>query len=158
MTRVVLPCFTMPRSVHRFVHRVKPVSGFWVHRTRYFFAYLFGDMAKGYGNRIALAREAADLTVEQLAERINRKPSTVRRLESEETEPSVEQINALVAALPLSAEVLLRDMGVHLNPPGATRLPPGLVDALLRLGPEEWRQFERLARGLSGPQQNGGRQ
>ena len=33
-----------------------------------------------------------------------------------------------------------------------------LVDALLRLGPEEWRQFERLARGLSGPQQNGGRQ
>ena len=57
---------------------------------------------RGYGILIANAREAAGLDVPQLAERIGQSDTTVRRLEAEETEPSVAQINRLVAALPIS--------------------------------------------------------
>jgi len=103
---------------------------------------------KGYGDLIARARDDAGLDVNQLAERIARKPSTVRRLESEETEPSVEQINALVAALPISAEELLRLMGVSLTLPAAARLPKALVDELAGLTPEQQHLVLSLVRQL----------
>jgi transcriptional regulator with XRE-family HTH domain len=93
-------------------------------------------MANGYGQMIREARESIGMTVEQLAERLGRAPSTVRRIEAESVEPSVAQINILVAALPLSAEGLLRAMGVHLTPPAAARLPRRLVQALLAMPPQ----------------------
>jgi transcriptional regulator with XRE-family HTH domain len=109
-------------------------------------------MAKrGFGELIAQRRIEAGLTPEQLAERLGRKSkSVVYRIEAEDQEPSVEQINAIVSTLPLSAEELLRAMGVLLNPPAAARLPRGLVDSILALPPEEWPHLERLARGLAG--------
>lgn len=76
------------------------------------------------------------MSVEQLAERLGRAPSTVRRIESGEGEPSVSQINVLVSVLPLSAEQLLREMGVRLTPPAAARLPRRLVQALLAMPPQ----------------------
>jgi transcriptional regulator with XRE-family HTH domain len=88
------------------------------------------------------------MDVNQLADRIARKPSTVRRLEAEETEPSVEQINALVAALPISAEELLRLMGVSLTLPAAARLPKALVDELVALSPAQQQVILALVREL----------
>lgn len=92
---------------------------------------------KGFGLYIRAAREAAGYTPEDLAARLGRTKSTIYRIEDEETEPSVEQINALVSALPISAEELLRRMGVNLNPPTATLLPRQLVLDLLAMNPEE---------------------
>lgn len=107
-------------------------------------------MRRGYGLMVTKAREAAGLDVDALAARIGRSPSTVRRIESEETEPSVEQINALVAALPLSAEELLRAMGVTLNTPAAAKLPRDVVNDLLIVmqNPEGAAIIRRIAHGL----------
>ena len=85
---------------------------------------------------IARAREAAGFDVRQLADRIGQSDTTVRRLEAEETEPSVKQINALVAALPISAEALLKAMGVHLSLPLAATLPRELVESFPQLSPD----------------------
>lgn len=94
-------------------------------------------MAKGYGAMIRAARESAAMSVEELAERLDRSVSTVRRMESEGVEPSVAQVNILVATLPLSAEQLLRAMGVQFTPSAVSRLPQELVRALLEATPEQ---------------------
>lgn len=68
-------------------------------------------MRKGFGELIAQRRIAAGLTPEQLAERLGYKTKTiVYRLESESQEPDAAVINGLVAALPISADELLRAM------------------------------------------------
>lgn len=88
------------------------------------------------------------MEIPDLAQRIGRSASTIRRIENEETEPSVHQINALVSVLPLSAEELLRSMGVALNPPAASRLPRELVADLLALDPEGLATVARVARAV----------
>lgn len=88
------------------------------------------------------------MDVDALAARLDRSASTIRRIEAEESEPSVAQINVLVSVLPLSAEALLKAMGVHLNPPEAAKLPPRLVEAALQLTPARLVQLEETALGL----------
>lgn len=104
---------------------------------------------RGYGLLITRAREAAGLDVADLAERIGKSVTTVRRLEAEETEPSVEQINALVAALPISAEEILRAMGVNLSLPLAAKLPRRLVELLAVQPIENHQLLIELIEGLS---------
>lgn len=101
----------------------------------------------GFGSLIERARLAAGMSPDELAQRLGRGKSVVYRLESEEQEPSVAQINALVAALPISAEELLRAMGVALNVPAASKLPKTLVDVLTQLEPEYQRTVEATAQG-----------
>lgn len=127
-------------AVNRFPSQV-------VHHPPEIFRTLFA--MKGYGPLIARARDAAGLDDKQLAERLNRTPTTVRRILAEETEPSVEQINALVAALPISAEELLRAMGVNLTLPAAARLPRQLVDALAKLTPDQQQVILTLVNHLA---------
>lgn len=104
---------------------------------------------RGYGLMIARAREAAGFDVPQLAERIGQSDTTVRRLEAEETEPSVKQINALVAALPISAEALLKAMGVNLSLPLAAKLPRRLVELLAESPPENHQALIVLIEGIA---------
>src|SRR5690349_8915282 len=89
---------------------------------------------RGYGDLIAKARGA--MTPEALGERIGQSGTTVRRIEKEETEPSVDQINALVSALPISAEQLLAGMGVRLSLPLAARVPRQLLEQAVDLDGE----------------------
>lgn len=56
--------------------------------------------------------------------------------ENETNVPPIPVINQLISILPLSAEELLRAMGVQLNPPEAQLLPPRLVEILRRRTPE----------------------
>jgi len=102
----------------------------------------------GYGLLISRARDDVGMEIPELASRIGQSITTVRRLESEAVEPSVAQVNALTAALPISAEQLLLAMGVHLNPPAAAKLPRQIVEALLPLGPDDLLVIERVALGL----------
>lgn len=92
---------------------------------------------KGYGRLIASAREQAGLGPDELAERLGKGRTIVYRLETEQQEPTADQINVLTATLPLSAEALLRAMGVNLHPPAASRLPSRLVTGLLAMSPED---------------------
>ena len=54
---------------------------------------------KRAGELIQRARDATGMDIAALATRVGQSPSTIRRLESGDTEPSVEQGNALVAAI-----------------------------------------------------------
>ena len=86
----------------------------------------------GYGNLLREARLSAGLTQAELAEKVGVDRTIVSKVERERISLTVAQVNALVQALPISAEQLLRAMGVHLTPPAAARLPRELVD---RRGP-----------------------
>jgi len=89
---------------------------------------------KGYGQYIKDAREREGRTQEWLGKKLDRSDSTVDRIEAEQSEPSIEQINTLVASLPISAEVLLEKMGLTvLTPQDAAKLPRSLVQGLLDL-------------------------
>ena len=81
---------------------------------------------KGYGALIANARIAAGLSADDLAERLGRTRTFVYRIEQESQEPTIEQVNALAALLPVSVEDLLAKMGANLHAPAATRLPKTL--------------------------------
>ena len=90
---------------------------------------------RGFGKLLREARELRGWTQKDLAERLDTSTTTISNMEREETMPSVEQVNALVIALQLSPEDLLRAMGVRLTPLAAARLPRDLVQALLALDP-----------------------
>lgn len=108
-------------------------------------------MRKGFGDLIANRRISIGMSPEELAGRLNRRSkSIVYRLESEEQEPDAEMINMLVASLPLSAEELLKAMGVNLSQPLAARLPRQLVEALVELTPEQHQTLLELARWTKG--------
>ena len=97
---------------------------------------------------IAERREQANLTPEQLTERLGRRSkSLVYRLESEAQEPTAADINALTATLPLSAEELLKAMGIHMTAPAAAKLPRHLVEVLVELDSTALHVVEETALG-----------
>lgn len=99
---------------------------------------------KGYGRLIATAREQVGMGPDDLAARLGKGRTIVYRLESEQQEPTAEQINVLTATLPISAEALLRAMGVNLHPPATAKLPAQLVNKLLALSPERLHALTEL--------------
>lgn len=134
--------------VNHFSEKIPPVCGMAVYVALKFVGYPSPVPMKRAGELIQRARDATGMDIAALATRIGQSASTIRRLESGGTEPSVEQINALVAALPISAEELLSAMGVHLSLPLAARLPRQLVDLLGDLTPEQHETLIRLLRDL----------
>lgn len=94
-------------------------------------------MARGYGNFIARIRDQEGMSPEQLAKAIGRKTkTTVYRIESEKQEPTADDINALVSALPMSSYTLLRLMGLHLPWTRAGEIEDRLLEFLIDMGPE----------------------
>lgn len=113
---------------------------------------------KGYGRLIEQARISAGLTPEELGRKLGRTKGIVYRLEAEEQEPNAEQVNRLAAALPISVEQILSAMGIHMTPFDAAKLPRPLIEALLRLRPEELAVVTRVATGLHATQPRQGGQ
>lgn len=111
-------------------------------------------MLKGFGRLIAERRELAGLDQGQLAERLGRGRTIVYRLETEQQEPSAEQINILTTVLPMTAEELLRAMGVTVFLPQAAKLPAQLVSKLLAMPPA---QLAALTEFLPGEPGSGNR-
>lgn len=94
----------------------------------------------GYGRLIEERRNLVPgMSREELGKRLGRSASTIQRFELESGgPPNREQVNALVAALPLTAEELLSAMGYHMNPPAALRvIPRQLVDLLMAMTPAQ---------------------
>lgn len=112
---------------------------------------------RGYGRLIADARKRYEWSPADLADRIGQSPATVYRLEAEETEPSVDQVNRLVANLPISAEELVAAMGVNLNAPSALRLPKQLLDGLQQLNEDNLLLVMDLVDSLAGRPSRRGR-
>lgn len=90
------------------------------------------------------------MTPEVLAERLRVDRSTLSRIETNKTRPTLTTFNALIRVLPISADELLLAMGYDITPAGiAARIPRSLQNALLELAPDELAQVERLARGIA---------
>jgi transcriptional regulator with XRE-family HTH domain len=103
-----------------------------------------------WATRIREARDARGWTQDELAERLGVSRAVVSRWENGHTPPTVpEQVNALVLALGLSPEELLREMGVRLTSPAAARLPRELTELLLAMSPAQQRALLELIRPLA---------
>ena len=102
---------------------------------------------KGYGALITNAREARGFSADELAKRLGRTRTFVYRIEQEAQEPTMEQVNALAALLPISVEDLLMKMGANLHAPAVASLPKPLVDILLLLDPPGRLAVEAAAHG-----------
>lgn len=104
---------------------------------------------ESFGALIERARLAAGMDPADLAARLGLKSrASIYAMESGQQMPSVKQINALVSVLPLSAEELLRAMGVNLIAPAASKIPKTLVDVLIQLEPEYQRHVEVAAQSV----------
>lgn len=98
----------------------------------------------GFGEMIRQARTERGWTQTELGERVEEAMTTISNWETERIRPSIEQGNALVIALGLSAEMYWRACGVVLTPPAAARLPRTLLEKLLALPPEKLRSLEDI--------------
>ena len=102
-----------------------------------------------YGRLIREAREARGWTQAELAERLNVSTAKISRWEnSSRHKPGIDDINALVRLLPLSADILVGRMGLELSPPSASRLPRILLDQLLAMPPERLQSLIELLQPL----------
>lgn len=99
-------------------------------------------------------REQAGYTQVEMAERLGVSAATVSNWENEKFTPPISAINQLTALLPVSAEVLLRRLGVTLSAPSAAKLPAQLVSKLLAMPPA---QLAALTEFLPGEPGSGNR-
>lgn len=59
------------------------------------------------------------MSAEDLAMRLGRTKTFIYRIEQEVQEPTIDQVNALAAVLPVSVEDVLTNMGARLHSPAA---------------------------------------
>ena len=98
----------------------------------------------GWGEMIRKAREGKGLTQVELGQQLSTSNGTISRWENEHTEPSFRQVNDLIIALSLPADLFYRRIGASLTPPAAARLPRALVLELLTLTDDEIQGLLRL--------------
>ena len=70
-------------------------------------SYKWGDITMTYGDRIKLARETANLTQEQLGEKLGVTGVTIMRYEKNQREPRQDQFKRLAAALNVDVNWLM---------------------------------------------------
>lgn len=63
--------------------------------------------------------------------------------------PEPSYVAKIVAVLPMTTEEILKACGFTLGVPSAKRVPTALVDAYVRLSPEDQRQIVKSARALA---------
>lgn len=101
---------------------------------------------------IRAAREQAGLTQAELADQLHVMRTNVTRWESGRTRPTLEQMNALAMALPVTVAQLIRAFGAQIAVPAEARIPRALLDDLAKLDAESLQVVARVARALRGPQ------
>lgn len=108
---------------------------------------------KGYGRLIAERRKMADMSEESLAALLGKSKHIVYRFEAELQEPSFDQVGVLLTNLPLTAQELLKGLGLDLSLPAGGRIPRPLLDLLAQLDAESQLAVERVAQGQLALQQ-----
>jgi HTH-type transcriptional regulator, cell division transcriptional repressor len=108
----------------------------------------FTDDTATLGNRLTLAREAAGLDLNQLAQRIGVRPPTLRNWEDDRAEPRANRLQMLAGMLDVSLVWLISGLGPvprAANGPGPAE-PAALacLADLRRLRAEQARLAERL--------------
>lgn len=106
----------------------------------------YSDATATFGDRLAGAREAAQLTQAQLAKRLGVKVKTVRQWEEDLSEPRANRIQMLSGLLNVSLSWLLTGVGEGIEAPDAAPDLPGDVVAALA----EMREIQTDLTRLSG--------
>lgn len=78
----------------------------------------FSEERATFGDRLAAAREAADLTQKELAKRIGVKAKTIAAWENDLSEPRANRLQMLAGLLNVSLMWLLNGGGDGIDPPG----------------------------------------
>jgi transcriptional regulator with XRE-family HTH domain len=94
------------------------------------------------------AIEDSGISQRDLAERMDLSETTVSNWVRGIRPPALENINAVCAILEISADTLLRAIGIELHPPAAAKLPAAFLKDLLALDSKDRRALSRAARGL----------
>lgn len=121
----------------------------------------FGPEAATFGDRVAAAREAADMTQAQLARRLGVKKSTLMGWEQDLSEPRANKLSMLSGVLNVSMSWLLTGEGEGMSEPSDMELEVGDFAAVLqelralrnemRSNAERAARLEKRLRGLIQP-------
>ena len=110
----------------------------------------YGPDAATFGDRVAAAREAADMTQAQLARRLGIKKTTVMAWEQDLSEPRANKLSMMSGVLNVSMSWLLTGEGEDLTEPATQDEQAADYQALLRelrgLREDLRRQTERAGR------------
>ncbi len=98
------------------------------------------------GDRIAAAREARGLKVDELARKLGVKPSTVRSWEADTSEPRSNRMQMLAGMLGVGLSWLMAGQGEGVVAPDAPAAQPSQMRALLL---DELRSIEADMQGLA---------
>lgn len=101
-----------------------------------------------YAELIAQAIDAAGLSQKEVADRLQLSETTVSNWVRGKRPPTLEYINSVCALLGISADSLLRAIGIELHPPAAARLPKDLLQDALSMNPEGLRLLSVVANSL----------
>jgi transcriptional regulator with XRE-family HTH domain len=93
----------------------------------------YGPDAATFGDRVAAARDAMDMTQSQLARRMGVKKSTIVAWEQDVSEPRANKLSMMAGLLNVSIKWLLTGEGEGLETPGEEDTPGDLRDALHEL-------------------------
>lgn len=105
----------------------------------------YSDENATFGDRLAGARDAAQLSQADLARRLGIKLKTLKAWENDLSEPRANRLQMVAGLLNVSIVWLLTGQGDGVEPPDALEAPePGLSDVLLEL-----RQIRNDAKALS---------
>ncbi|WP_278920879.1 MULTISPECIES: helix-turn-helix domain-containing protein [Pseudophaeobacter] len=92
----------------------------------------FGPEAATFGDRVAAAREAADMTQAQLARRLGVKKSTLIGWEQDLSEPRANKLSMVSGLLNVSMSWLLTGEGEGMSEPGDVELEVGDFAGILQ--------------------------
>ncbi|MCD9146534.1 helix-turn-helix domain-containing protein [Pseudophaeobacter flagellatus] len=92
----------------------------------------FGPEAATFGDRVAAAREAADMTQAQLARRLGVKKSTLIGWEQDLSEPRANKLSMVSGLLNVSMSWLLTGEGEGMSEPGDVELEVGDFASILQ--------------------------
>jgi transcriptional regulator with XRE-family HTH domain len=110
----------------------------------------FGPEAATFGDRVAAAREAADMTQAQLARRLGIKKSTLMGWEQDLSEPRANKLSMVSGLLNVSMSWLLTGEGEGMSEPADVDLAvgdfAGVLNELRALRNEMRSNAERAAR------------
>jgi transcriptional regulator with XRE-family HTH domain len=109
----------------------------------------YSDAAATFGDRLALAREAAGLSQVQLAHKLGVRVQTLRNWEDDRSEPRANRLQMLAGMLGVSLVWLMSGSGHPPVPAAAPRAAVGIAACLgeiRALGDEQARLAERLGR------------
>lgn len=91
----------------------------------------YGPEAATFGDRVAAAREQADMTQAVLAKRLGVRPATLRAWEDDLSEPRANRLSMLAGILNVSMMWLINGEGEGLSPPSEMSEAPGDLNEIL---------------------------